>query len=87
MITRRELAALLETRLEGLVAAEKMQELLAAIDELDEGWKELEVTHRDLGYSTGAVCPDICSLAEEVDRGAAFKLYRKRRADDRRPVL
>jgi hypothetical protein len=81
MIPRRELAKLLEDRLRELVPPEKVEELLSAIDELDEGWEELEVTHRDLGYSVPAVCPDICSLAEQVDRGAAFKLYRRRNAD------
>jgi hypothetical protein len=81
MIPRMELGKLLKDRLRGLVPPEKVEELLSAIDELDEGWEELEVTHRDMGYSVRAVCPDICSLTEQVDRGAAFRLYRRRDAD------
>ncbi len=79
MIPRRELTELLQNRLRELLPHEKVEELISAIVELEEGWEEFDLTHRDMGYSVSAVCPDICWLAEQVDRGASFKLYRKKK--------
>jgi hypothetical protein len=80
MIPRRELSELLQQRLTAYMPAEKVEELIGDILGLEEGWEELDVAHRDMGYSMSVNCSDICWLADQVDRGAVFKLFRKKKA-------
>jgi hypothetical protein len=80
MIPRRELTELLQSRLTTYMPTEKVDELISAILGLEADWEELDVAHRDMGYSMSVNCPDICWLADQVDRGAVFKLYRKKKA-------
>ncbi len=79
MIPQREITELLRTRLREFMPPEKLEELIAEVKELDGEWEELEVAHRDFGYSVSETCPDICWLAEQVDRGSVLRLYRKKK--------
>ena len=46
---------------------------------LDEEWDEVTSKEEQLGYHYCADCVDICYLADQVDRGRTFRLFRKRR--------
>jgi hypothetical protein len=80
MLPRRELNELLEQRLRGLVPGETIAQLADEIAGLETEWEEVEVTHRDMGYSVADRCSDICWLAEQIDRGAVMKFYRKKKS-------
>ena len=78
MIPHNELSELLENRLVGHLDEEGIQSLISQIEGLETGWEELNVSHLDMGYSKSVNCPDICFLAEQIDKGAQIKLYRKK---------
>ncbi len=80
MIPRSDLTELLQKRLQEYMPKQKLQELITDILALEEGWEELEVSHRDMGYSMSVNCPDICFLADQIDQGSIIKLFRKRKA-------
>lgn len=46
---------------------------------LDEEWEEVTSKEEQLGYHYCAGCIDICYLADQVERGRTFRLFRKRR--------
>ncbi len=79
MIPRKELLELLQHRLRGVVPEGKVDDLVGDILKLEGDWEEMNVSHRDMGYSMSVNCPDICWLADQVDHGAIIKLYRKKR--------
>jgi hypothetical protein len=79
MIPRKELTDLLQGRLKGVVPRDKVDELVSAILGLEGGWEEMNISHKDMGYSMSVNCPDICWLADQVDQGAVIKLYRKKK--------
>ncbi len=79
MIPRKELINLLRDRLKGAVSPEKVDDLAGEIMNLEGEWEEMDVSHRDMGYSVSVNCQDICWLADQVDRGAVIKLYRKKK--------
>ncbi|HEX2342858.1 MAG TPA: hypothetical protein VHI98_20440 [Vicinamibacterales bacterium] len=51
-----------------------------AISGLDEEWEEVTSKEEELGYHYSPKCVEICYLADQVDTGAEFRLFRKRRA-------
>jgi hypothetical protein len=79
MIPRRELEELLEDRLKGILPRQEFRELVTEIDCLEDEWEEMNVAHREMGYSMSVNCPDICWLANQVYNGAQIKLYRRRK--------
>ena len=78
MIPRTELAGLLRNRLGAYLSNEKLDELATEILSLEGGWEELDVSHKEMGYSMSVNCTDICWLAEQVDHGAVIKMCRKK---------
>jgi hypothetical protein len=50
------------------------------IADLPDEWEEVTSKEEELGYHYSAKCVEICYLADQVDRGAEFRLFRKRRA-------
>ena len=79
MIPRNELVSLLQRRLNGVVPQEKLDQLVADILGLEDGWEEMSISHRDMGYSMSVNCPDICWLADQIEQGAVIKLFRKKK--------
>lgn len=79
MIPRKELEELLQNRLEGMIPQQKVEELIQEIEGLEAGWEEMNLAHRDMGYSMSVLCPDICWLADQVYKGAAIKVFRKKK--------
>ncbi len=51
-----------------------------AIAGLPEEWEEVTSKEAELGYHYSPKCVEICYLADQVDCGALFRLFRKRRA-------
>jgi hypothetical protein len=79
MVPRRELQELLQNRLKAVLAQQEFRDLLTEIDRLEDDWEEMNVAHREMGYSMSVNCPDICWLADQVYNGAKIKLYRRRK--------
>jgi hypothetical protein len=79
MIPRRELEDLLEDRLNGVLPKQEVRELITEIEHLEDDWEEMNVAHREMGYSMSVNCPDICWLADQIYNGAQIKLYRRRK--------
>ena len=79
MIPQEELAELLRKRLQDVLSRHRIDELVGEILGLESGWEEMDIPHSDMGYSVSASCPDICWLAEQIDRGSIIKLYRKKK--------
>lgn len=79
MIPRAELVELLRKRLHDAWSQHRIDELASEILDLESGWEEIDISHSDMGYSTSATCSEICWLAEQIDRGAIIKLYRKKK--------
>ena len=80
MIHGEELLDLLKTRLLGRLAPAEIENLSADIIALEKEWEEVDVALSDMGYSVSVGCADICWLADQVDRGGVFKIYRKKGA-------
>jgi hypothetical protein len=51
-----------------------------AIVALPDEWEEVTAREEELGYHYSPKCVEICYLADQVDCGAQFRLFRKRRA-------
>lgn len=51
-----------------------------AISRLPDEWQEVTSKEEELGYHYSPKCVEICYLADQVDTGAQFRLFRKRRA-------
>ena len=79
VIPRKELVTLIQDRLKGALPQEKVDELAGDILSLEGEWEEMDISHEDMGYSVSVNCQDICWLADQVDHGAVFKLYRKKK--------
>ena len=82
MIPRKELTELLRTRLLDFIPPKVTEKLINDILLLEEEWEEINVEHKDMGYSTSIDCSNICWLASQVEQGAVFKIYRKRKPAD-----
>lgn len=80
MIPRGELAELLRKWLQDAWPQHRIDQLAGEILDLESGWEEIDISHSDMGYSMSANCSEICWLAEQIDRGAIIKLYRKKKS-------
>jgi hypothetical protein len=82
MVDREKVLAVLAKRFPG-ARPDEVAAAANAIVGLDDEWEE--VTHREdeLGYNYSANCSDICFLAQQVERGDSFRLFRKRPARSR----
>jgi hypothetical protein len=78
MIPRKELTELLRTRLLDFIPPKVTEKLITDILLLEEEWEEINVEPREMGYSTSIDCSNICWLANQVEQGAVFKIYRKK---------
>ncbi|MBZ5497116.1 MAG: hypothetical protein LAP85_11990 [Acidobacteriia bacterium] len=78
MMPGKELTELLQNRLRNNLAPAEIEKLAAEILALEKGWEEVGIPHSDMGYSVSVGCADICWLADQVDHGAIFKIYRKK---------
>jgi hypothetical protein len=79
MIPRDELTSLLRARLEKLLSQQEIDELAAQILAVENEWEEIDVPHRDMGYSMSDLCSSICWLANQSEQGAVIKFQRKKK--------
>ncbi len=78
MILRKELQQLLESRLKGVLSADKMTQLGADILGLEDQWEEVSLRHLDSKACPVANCLE-CWLEEQLSQGAEIKLRFKTR--------
>jgi hypothetical protein len=79
MIPRNELAELLRNRLQEHLPQDKIDQLVGDILSLESEWEEMNVPHRDMGYTQSDLCSSICWLADQTEHGAVIKFQRKKK--------
>jgi hypothetical protein len=42
---------------------------------LDEGWQEVTSKDEEMGFHYATTCQDICYLADQISRGAEYRLF------------
>lgn len=78
MIPHHELTELLRSKLGNEIPPDRIERIAADIAALEDTWEEVPITHSDMGYSVAVGCADICWLADQIDHGAVFKIFRKK---------
>lgn len=77
MVDREKVLAVLARRFPGSTP-EQLAAAANAIVGLDDEWEEVTNREAELGYHFSIECSDICYLANEIENGAQFRLFRKR---------
>jgi hypothetical protein len=77
MIDREKVLAVLAKRFPG-ATSEQLAAAANAIVGLGEEWEEVTDREDELGYHYSAQCTDLCYLAQQVERGDTFRLFRRR---------
>lgn len=77
MIDREKVLAVLAKRFPD-ATRENVAAAANAIVGLDDEWEEVTDRDDELGYHDSPHCTDICYLAQQVERGDAFRLFRRR---------
>jgi hypothetical protein len=77
MVDREKVLAVLAKRFPGAVP-EQMAAAANAIVGLADEWEEVTAHEEQLGYHYSPNCTDICYLAQQVERGDTFRLFRRR---------
>lgn len=77
MVDREKVLAVLAKRFPG-ATVDQMAAAANAIVGLDDEWEEVTEREEQLGYHVSPTCTDICYLAQQVERGDAFRFFRKR---------
>ncbi len=77
MVDREKVLAVLARRFPGS-SPEQLAAAANAIVGLDDEWEEVTSREAELGYHFSIQCSDICYLANEVEAGAQFRLFKKR---------
>ena len=77
MVDREKVLAVLTKRFPG-ATPDQMAAAANAIVELDDEWEEVTDREDQLGYHFSAQCTDICYIAQQVERGDTFRLFRRR---------
>jgi hypothetical protein len=77
MVDREKVLAVLSRRFPG-ATVEQVAATANAIVGLSDEWEEVTDRDGDLGYQYSAHCSDICYLAQQVERGDTFRLFRRR---------
>ena len=83
MVDREKILAVLTRRFPGS-AAEQIAAAANAIVGLDDEWEDVTGRLDQFGYNYSAQCSDICYLAQQVERGDQFRIFRRRKSVIRR---
>ena len=83
MIDREKVLAVLTRRFPGS-QAEQLAAAANAIVGLDDEWEDVTDRQDEFGYNFSPQCSDICYLAQQVERGDTFRIYRRRQSGRRR---
>lgn len=77
MIDREKVLAVLQKRFPGS-ASDQLAAAANAIVGLDDEWVDVTSREPELGYHFSVQCGEICYLADQVQRGAQFRVLMKR---------
>jgi hypothetical protein len=77
MLDREKVLTVLAKRFPGSTP-EQMAAAANAIVGLGDEWEEVTDREPELGYHYSVQCGDICYIANEVDTGSRFRLFRRR---------
>jgi len=82
MIDREKVLAVLSRRFAG-ASPDQIAAAANAIVGLDDEWEEVSEREDELGYHYSPNCTDICYLAQQVERGDQFRMFRRQLARQR----
>jgi hypothetical protein len=77
MIDREKVLTVLAKRFPHAAPAETAAAANAIVG-LDDEWEEVTDREDELGYHYSPSCSDICYIAQQVERGDTFRLFRRR---------
>lgn len=77
MVDREKVLAVLMRRFPG-AARDQLAAAANAIVGLEDEWEDITSREDQLGYHYSANCTDICYLAQQVERGDTFRIFRRR---------
>jgi hypothetical protein len=77
MVDREKVLAVLHKRFPG-ASADQLAAAANAIVGLDDEWEDVTTREPDFGYHSSIQCGEICYLAEQVQMGAQFRIFKKR---------
>jgi hypothetical protein len=78
MVDREKVLTVLTRRFPG-ANAEQVAAAANAIVGLDDEWEDISDREDEMGYHFSAQCSDICYLAQQVERGDQFRIFRRRK--------
>lgn len=79
MVDREKVLAVLRKRFPG-ATLDQTAAAANAIVGLEDEWEDVSSREDQFGYHFSPGCTDICYLAQQAERGDAFRVYRKRAA-------
>lgn len=77
MIDREKVLAVLHKRFHG-ATPDQLAAAANAIVGLDDEWEDVTSREPEMGYHVSTECGAICYLADQVQTGAQFRIFRKR---------
>ncbi len=80
MIDREKVLAVLHKRFPG-ATPDQFAAAANAIVGLDDEWEDVTTHEAEFGYHFSVQCGEICYLAEQVQQGGQFRIFRKRMID------
>ena len=83
MVDREKVLAVLTRRFPGSLP-EQLAAAANAIVGLDEEWEDVTDRQDEFGYNFSPQCSDICYIAQQVERGDQFRIFRRRKPVIRR---
>jgi hypothetical protein len=82
MVDREKVLAVLARRFPD-ARPEQFAAAANAIVGLDDEWEDVSDRQDEFGYNYSAQCCDICYLAQQVERGDQFRVFRRRKTGSR----
>ena len=83
MVDREKVLAVLTRRFPG-ARADQIAAAANAIVGLDEEWEDVSSRMDEFGYNYSPQCSEICFMAQQVERGDQFRVFRRRKSGPRR---
>jgi hypothetical protein len=83
MVDREKVLAVLTRRFPGSRPDQRAAAANAIVG-LDDEWEDVSDRQEEFGYNFSAQCCDICYLAQQVERGDDFRIFRRRKTVSRR---
>jgi hypothetical protein len=78
MVDREKVLAVLSRRFTG-ARPDQLAGAANAIVGLDDEWEDVTDREDEFGYHFSPCCSDICYLAQQVERGDQFRVFRRRK--------